>query len=112
MVSIMDIDHVVELLCEAIDAGLTVRVDGNDIKVRGPKRAAWLVELIRAHKLEVLLLLTVRWEMPRYLSPCFMCGTSLFWRRIEDNAALCWECCTPEDLSQVVCLVEPQEVNQ
>ena len=48
----------VTLLSEAREAGFTVEAHNGDLRVRGPRTAAALVERLRAHKGELLAVLT------------------------------------------------------
>ncbi len=51
----------VSLLQEADAAGLTVRVDGDRLVVRGPKSAGAIAERLLHHKAEVLKVLSAEW---------------------------------------------------
>ena len=52
----------VSLLQEAEAAGLTVRVDGDRLVVRGPKSAGAIAESLLDHKAEVLKVLSTEWD--------------------------------------------------
>ena len=52
----------VSLLQEAEAAGLTVRVDGDRLVVRGPKSAGAIAERLLDHKAEVLKVLSAEWD--------------------------------------------------
>ncbi len=52
----------VSLLQEAQAAGLTVRVDGERLVVRGPKSAGAIAERLLDHKAEVLKVLSAEWD--------------------------------------------------
>ncbi len=52
----------VSLLQEAEAAGLTVRVDGDRLVVRGPKSAGAIAERLLDHKTEVLKVLSAEWD--------------------------------------------------
>ncbi len=52
----------VSLLQEAEAAGLSVRVDGDRLVVRGPKKAGAIAERLLDHKAEVLKVLSAEWD--------------------------------------------------
>ena len=52
----------VSLLQEAASAGLTVRVDGDRLVVRGPKSAGAIAERLLDHKAEVIEALSAEWD--------------------------------------------------
>ncbi len=52
----------VSLLQEAEAAGLSVRVDGDRLVVRGPKSADAIAERLLDHKAEVLKVLSAEWD--------------------------------------------------
>ncbi len=52
----------VSLLQEAEAAGLSVRVDGDRLVVRGPKSAGAIAERLLDHKTEVLKALSAEWD--------------------------------------------------
>ncbi len=52
----------VSLLQEAEAAGLTVRVEGDRLVVRGPKSAGAIAERLLDHKTEVLKVLSAEWD--------------------------------------------------
>ena len=52
----------VTLLQEAEAAGLTVRVEGDRLVVRGPKSASAIAERLLDHKAEVLKVLSAEWD--------------------------------------------------
>jgi hypothetical protein len=84
-------DGVASLLDEARAKGLTLRVDGAKLVVRGPRRAAPLVKKLLARKPEVMAALTVSGEIDTSIpDTCPSCGGKI--QCIVQDEYLVWGC--------------------
>lgn len=62
------------LIHEAREAGLVLRIHGGSLSVSGPKTAAPIVRQLKAHKAEVLATLTAENVEPQIETDCMICG--------------------------------------
>ena len=94
-----------DVLRQAEAAGIRLWLEDGRVRFAPKDAPPDLVALLRQHKPELLTLLSLPREIPSLMRPCWMCGSRLYWRRVEDSAALCWRCCTPKGIGRVVALV-------
>lgn len=93
----------VTLLAEAQAAGLTLEVVSDDLRVRGPRSAAAVVERIRSHKAEIVRTLSPQsqpgWREPfKVHPPPPWCGYPRHlhgWRSIYGPHVICATCHPP-----------------
>lgn len=79
--------EILKLLEQASAAGFTVRVEGDQLVVRGPRGHEAFVHALAARKDEVIAVLR-RTHHPA--EPCFACGGVRFWQRSDGG----WVCAT------------------